>query len=250
MNITKTFSYDIPDEYLAQTAKLKKKATATYNGPDKMFVFVSKEDGLLHTSQSFVPTSGKPSEKESVDIRAGIDQVAVLLNPAENELDALIASFYIGIDTTPESGYPQKEYALEDGVVYYTRPDPTSPDHTYEVSQIKYDLENENWITPFPWKLPHINMEQHMSARDGILSATEFDLAENGNLYTEKMKDVLLQYIDELKNCYEKFKDIPAHMIPFPTDPKFGWTPDYDYNLDPDNLLDTKTKLPKLPTQE
>ena len=36
--ITKTFTYDIPDEYLAQTNSNGDTATATYTGPDKLYV--------------------------------------------------------------------------------------------------------------------------------------------------------------------------------------------------------------------
>jgi hypothetical protein len=244
MKITTSFTYDLPDEYLTQTSELNKTATGTYSGPHKMFVFVDRETGLLQISQSFIATSGKPEEVEIANIRAGVDKIAVLLNPLENNLDALIASFYINIDSSPESGYPQKSYALDDGTVYYTRPDPTTPDHTYEGSQIFYDVENGNWKTPLPWKLAHITMEEHVIARDSIVAGTQTDLDENGNLYTQEMKDKLQEFIDTLSSCYDMYENVPAHMIPFPADPKVNWISDYDYNLDPENLLGSDN-LPK-----
>jgi hypothetical protein len=244
MNITTSFTYNLPDEYLAQTSELNKTATLTYSGPHKLFVFVDRETGLLQIPQSFMPSSGKAEEIEIANIRAGLDKVAVLLSPLESNLDALIASFYIGVNTSPESGHPQKEYALDDGTVYYSRPDPTSPDHTYDTTQIYYDLENGNWKTPFPWKLPHITMEQHVIARDSIVAGTQNDLDENGHLYTQEMKDAVQEFIDGLMSCYDVYENAEAHMIPFPADIKVGWRQDYDYNLDPENLLGPD-KLPK-----
>jgi len=47
MNITTSFTYNLPDEYLAQTSELNKTATLTYSGPHKLFVFVDRETGLL-----------------------------------------------------------------------------------------------------------------------------------------------------------------------------------------------------------
>ena len=244
MNITTSYTYNLPDEYLDQTADLGKTATATYTGPHKLFVFVDKESGVLQASQSFMPSSGKESEVEVANIRAGLDQIAVLLSPLESELEALIASFYIILDTSSDSVYPQKEYKLPDGTVYYSRPEPTSPEHTYEVSQVRYDVVNKKWITPFPWKVPHITMEQHVAARDSIVAGFQNTLDENGLLYTQEMKDKLQEFIDELQSCYDVYENVPAHMIPFPIDPTVTWKENYDYNLDPENLLGSN----KLPT--
>ena len=41
--ISQTFTYDLPDDYLLTTNNLKKTGTWTYNGPDKIWVFVNKE---------------------------------------------------------------------------------------------------------------------------------------------------------------------------------------------------------------
>ena len=40
--ITKDFTYDIPDEYLAQTNADGDTATASYTGPEKLWVFVDE----------------------------------------------------------------------------------------------------------------------------------------------------------------------------------------------------------------
>ena len=45
--ISKTFSYPIPDDYLYQTSAQNKTGTFTYNGPDKVWVFVDNETGKL-----------------------------------------------------------------------------------------------------------------------------------------------------------------------------------------------------------
>ena len=43
--ITKDFTYDIPDEYLAQTKANGDTATASYTGPAKLWVFVQEQTG-------------------------------------------------------------------------------------------------------------------------------------------------------------------------------------------------------------
>ena len=41
--ISKIFSYNLADDYLAQTNDLQKTALWTYNGPDKVWVFIDNE---------------------------------------------------------------------------------------------------------------------------------------------------------------------------------------------------------------
>jgi hypothetical protein len=234
---TKTFTYALPDDYLAQTDELGKTGEWTYEGPAYMYVFVKNDTGLLSVSQSFVPAKDAESSVEEASIRAGLDQTAVLLDIANNDTDALIASFYLTKDTGASTGYPQKEYALEDGTVYYSRPEPTAPDHTYDVNNITYDFETGSWQKPFPWHKPWMTTEQHMQARDGAVTGCKERLAVLGDDLTPEQIVDAESFIAEMEDLYEKFAGVEPHMIPFPMDPTSGLIEGYDYNEDPDGLL-------------
>ena len=45
-HIRKTFQYDLPDEYLSNESTLGLKAEWTYEGPEKIWVFVDYNQGI------------------------------------------------------------------------------------------------------------------------------------------------------------------------------------------------------------
>lgn len=241
---TKTFSFSQPDEYLAQTNELGLTAEWTYEGPQYLWVFVS-EDGFLQVSQSFIAARSPEDRAEEARIRAGLDQRAVLLSPGTSDVDATIASLYLGKDTGEGAGYPQKEYAFpaghpNAGEVYYKRPDPQGPDHTYDATAIEYDFATDSWKQPFPWFKPWMTIEAHTEARDNALLGCKGRLEElRGNLVADQIA-AAEAFIAEMENLYTKFAGIEPHMIPFPTDPTFELVEDYDYNEDPDGLLNNE----------
>lgn len=219
-NVSKVINYDLPDEYLSSSRTLGLVANWQYNGPQKMYVFVSNETGELEFSKGFIAYDDRnPSDQLAiVNIRAGVPSRAVLVDV---DVEPIIAAIMIGPDITVHTGI--KEYKLDgDDTVYYSRPDPTYPDHTYEVSQIRYDLQNNAWIKPFAWKLPHITVEQHNQARAYIIAGIDRDLADPLNGYTPEMVTALENMKEELSEIPVKFAawaDKPW-MIPFPNDPR------------------------------
>lgn len=227
----------MPDEYLAQTNDLGLTGEYTYEGPAYMYVFVRKDTGLLQASQSFIPSKTADDRKEEATVRAGLDQEAVLLDIANNNVDAIIASFFVTKDTGEATGYPQKEYALEDGTVYYKRPDPQPPNHTYDQTEIYYDFETKSWVQPLPWFKPWMTMEQHQAARDGAVLGARARLEEAGDNFTAEQIAAIEGFIAEMEDVYEKFAGVEPHMIPFPIDPSVELDTDYDYNEDPENRL-------------
>ena len=50
--ITKNFTYDIPNEYLSQSNSDGDTATASYTGPDRLYVYVDADTGRNTLSQS------------------------------------------------------------------------------------------------------------------------------------------------------------------------------------------------------
>ena len=259
MAFTKTFTYKVPDDYLAQTDALGLTASWTYDGPRWLFVFVDKASGKLLPSQSCMAFNRQPNsgDIEHANTRAGVDEIAVLIDmnsPTDEE--AIIASIYFGKDTGKAAGYPQKEYKIAgDDTVHYERPDPISPDHAYAADEIEYDQAAGAWKSPLPWFKPWITMEQHKAARDGLVADAQANLdaeaTENGgqgNL-TDQQRAALQAFIAELNGLYTKFPAADGwgpHMIPFPDDPRTPWIDGYDYRVnDYDELIDAATGLTK-----
>lgn len=240
-NITKTFTYDLPDEYLAQTNADGNTASWTYEGPAYLYVFVRNSDGAFQCSQSYMPVNSATDQQDTAQIKAGLDQTAVLLDTANSDTDALIASLLITKDTGESTGYPQKEYALADGTVHYKRPNPQPPDHTYQVDEITYDLGNNSWKQPFPWHKPWTTIAIHTAARDAGLAGAQARLTEYDANLTDAQKTAAQAFITEMTDLYTTYATVVAadapHMIPFPSDPTLELIPNYDYNTDPDGRL-------------
>lgn len=240
-NISKTFTYDLPDEYLAQTNNDGNTASWTYEGPAYLYVFVRNSDGAFQCSQSFMPVANATDQQDLAQIRAGLDQTAVLLDCENNDTDALIASLLITKDTGKAGGYPQKEYALADGTVHYERPDPQPPDHTYQTDEITYNLGGSEWNKPFPWHKPWTTIDIHKEAHAASLKGAQARLSEFDANLTTAQKTAAQAFITEMEALYTKYASVVAadapHMIPFPVDPTLELIPNYDYNVDPDDRL-------------
>jgi len=147
--ITVPFTYDMPDDYLAQTNTLGKKGTYTYVGPDTLYIFVDKVTGKwdrrapLHDGHdgSEVPV---PLDQARVDIDCAKDPLlAVLVGgmPAEHHPDP--------------SAQPTIQETLPDGSIYERHAQP-DPHHTYEINDMVYDFNAQAFTTPYPWKQPHM----------------------------------------------------------------------------------------------
>ena len=236
--ISKEYTYNLPDEYTKQTSDLGLTATATYEGPEFLYVFVDAATGKLLPAQSCMPVRNETEDAENAQIRAGLDERAILLRPKTSNTDAIIASVFFHTDTGKDAGYPQKEYKLPgETEAYYERPDPQLPDHTYNVDEIEYDFSAGEWKEPFPFMEVWITMEQHKAARDGILKgAQDFLAGQRANLIASQVT-AIEAFITEMEGVYTKYDGIDAFMIPFPEDPTLGLLENYDYNVDEEGLL-------------
>ena len=94
-NISKPLTYNLPDEYTKQTSDLGLTASFTYNGPEFLWVFVNGTTGALQGTQSFMPTTNPTKDADTANVRAGLDQKAVLLRPNTDGTDLLVASIPI-----------------------------------------------------------------------------------------------------------------------------------------------------------
>lgn len=213
-DITINFEYDLPDEYLHQTATKGLKAQWTYTGPEKIWITVNRETGILEFSCGWHNDDGTPETEAFMHTLAGLGRKAILLDAKK---EPLIASIFV--DRRGQNEFPQKEYKLpNDDTVYYTRANPTLPDHTYEVSEIRYDLQANSWVKPFPWKKPHTDMARLEQARLAIIEGVSRDIADAATPADLKIK--LLAFKAEMEALPTKFAGWDAWQIPFPNDPR------------------------------
>ena len=202
--VEKTFSYDLPDDYLHQTNTAGLTGTFTYNGPDRVWVFVDNNtrklvSGLFYTEQDdgdLIPTDPNHTK---VCVTAEHDPIIISMIVNQGYLDL-----------------PTKEELLPDGS-YYRRPDPTPPDHTYELTECEYDLTNNSWIKPFPWKKPHMDWDTLKLARNMMLK--ESDGIIRNNILSDEELTKLEAYRQTLRDIPSVFAGIDPWKVPFPNMP-------------------------------
>ena len=229
------FRSDLPDEYISQEKTLGLQAEWTYEGPDKVWVFVDYKTNKILNRESYRFYDEEEPEKqyEELQVYTGLNSYPVLLTFEEDPL--LLAA--VAQLTPLASDLPNKEYKLPGSdEVFYSRPNPTTPDHTIEVAECEYDPDLKKWKKPYPWKLAHITKEQFLQGYSAVLEdckqvkKTEKNLGE----WTDEQYSKWDAYTEELKNSIVKYKDYldTPWMIPFPVDPRTD--PDWKGFVDDD----------------
>ena len=221
--VTKTFTYDLPDEYLSQTNNLGLTGEWTYEGPDKIYVMVDKKTNKINTLLGWLPYNDDSSREENdsfMDQFSGLDNDYGLIDVEE---DPLLLAAVVGGSIGPEADkLPQKTYTLEgETEPFYSRPNPTLPDHTIEVGDVELDPTTKTWKKPYPWKKPHITKDDLLNALDVIIKQ-EKKVDTEGFTSTQKTK--WAAYLDALENVPTRFAsylDSPW-MVPFPANPMWS----------------------------
>jgi len=227
-HITHEFEYDLPDKYLYQTNELGLKASWIYKGPARLWVQVNKETGLLVAANDCIPDDGTPETALQAKYQAGLDHVAVLVNAKEHPIIASI--MWMEID---QADFPQVEFTREDvdptdTTVYYSRAATPTLDHTYEINEVMYNEEANEWVYPLPWKKPHMNWDMLEAGRLNLIADGKqiIESLENDPDATEGQWTTL---IAEMKDFVTELEAIPTKfprdtwdpwMVPFPEDPR------------------------------
>jgi len=212
IKITKDFTYDIPDSYLAQTNTQGKTATWTYQGPSRMWIHADTATGKI------MPTPVYLDEHEGELIGDPGPHLKKILVDAN--VDTLLAALIHDETDIHHPDFPKTQETLPDGHVHIMH-DPQSPSHTYETSEITYDFTNNKWNTPFPWRKPHQTMADVMHARNSRLKHSDnimHQLIAQGKdtsewvEYRQKLRDypALMQGVDPWK---WKFPDAPDDHV-------------------------------------
>jgi len=219
-DISKAYSYKLPDSYYGSTSVDGNTATAVYNGPAKGFVFVGSEDGLLHADEGFHPWTGNQEEKEGMEVRAGISRKLVVLDCTTSDDDTVIASICLGQNYSTDD-WKTVSYTLDgESEPYHTDPDPLPFNDVFNIDKVTYNLETESWnIDAIPFASSPMTMEEHKQMRDDlILQAQDFIAAEE-NEVTEDQNTALNAYITELQNLYTRFSGVHQAKIGYPAWP-------------------------------
>lgn len=181
-----TFTYNVPDDYLAQTNIEGKTETWTYNGHDVIYAFFSKETGRY--MYRFLTDA-----ENGAEVPTPLDQYKVTINAAEEPLLATL----LGADEIRDyAELPQLEEELPDGSVY-KRPAIIPPDHAYEISEITYN--GSSFEKPFPWKKPHMTWDEIRANRNGILQATD----------SRVLPDMPASLVAQWEEYRQKLRDLP-----------------------------------------
>jgi len=159
--ISVTFTYPIPDEYLAQTGVLGKTATWTYNGPDFVWLRMKKATNTYHGDYMI-------AEWDPEDFPVHPDEYLVKLDCAAKPLVAQLLVDPIG--KVDYATLVQHTETLPDGTTY-TRPhdDNMPPDHAYNRMAVEYNPTTQTWVEPFPWQQPHSDWHDLRHWRNSVL---------------------------------------------------------------------------------
>ena len=202
--IEKTFTYDIADAYLYQTNDLKKTAEWTYQGPDKLYIFVDAETKKIVSRFHYTDRDNGAE----VPTPEGMIKVCVDAN-IEPALASCIHNEYVYGDL------PHTVENLPDGVTY-GHPDPIPPDHTYELTDIQYNVETQEWVKPFPWKKPHVDWEELTQARNDMLKASDTKLVM---ATSDEERAAWEVYRQKLRDLTTTFAGVDPWKVMFPQAP-------------------------------
>lgn len=160
--VSVTFTYPIPDDYLAQTGTLGKTATWTYNGPDFVWVRMWKDTNTY--VGDYLIAEWDPEHRPGHP-----DEYLVKIDCAANPLLSQLLVDPIG--KVDYATLDQHTETLPDGTTY-TRPhdDNMPPDHAYNRMAVEYNPTTQTWVQPFPWQQPHSDWHDVRHWRNNVLS--------------------------------------------------------------------------------
>jgi hypothetical protein len=205
-NITVEFTYPLPDAYLHTTTDLNKTGTWTYNGPDKLWVFVDSTTG--NPNPGLVYTE----KMDGMAIPTPPGQTKVFIDAAN---EPLIANMFY--DMTALSGLPKTEETLPDGSKFVMT-DPIPPGLTYDVEKMVYDVAQGAWQTPLPFLEPVIDWEFVRTTRNNMLERADTILMTK--LLTDDQRSAMADYKQALRDLTDTFAGVDPWKINFPDLPE------------------------------
>lgn len=189
-NITVEFTYDLPDDQYYQTNVESKVGAITYTGPAKKYIQIDSETNLM-TGQ----TIGYDEFQDYNNEDDGF--YAVEVDCSTNPLLCAI------VDTANHTtGYKDISEEIPGDSIDYVRSNPSPPDHTYEVKEIKYDPVAKKFLKPYAWKKPYVDWDLKIAIRNNALHRSDLRLSPDlpTSLYNE-----IAQYRQYLRDLPTEF---------------------------------------------
>jgi hypothetical protein len=205
--IRRVFTYTLADDYLAQTADLNKSAQWTYVGPDELWIYVLKETGKPRCYNFFT------KEMDGDIIPTPEDCIKYYIDA---NVEPLLATLIGASEYVDGNTLPQHSEILPNGETY-SRPLNPMPDHTYEISEMYYDFDKEEWV--FPWKKTWVEWPDLIKRRDESLRHVELMLRKVDD-YPPSIVTKLQTFKTELENLETTWAGYPAYKVWLPVPPQ------------------------------
>jgi hypothetical protein len=186
---TFTFTYPIADELYSTSNSLNRTATASYTGPDRVWVFVDAETGDYDPVDRILTTR---DEGGSVPVPVGKRRV---------EINAIDDPMILGIF------HPHHCTVQDQTVVSEDLPDGTTltyngtatVDETYHVTDFAHD--GTKWVMP-AFRAPDQTWDDIISVRNGLLLASDGKISPD---QPESIKAPWVAYRQALRNIPDTF---------------------------------------------
>lgn len=190
-NTTVNFTYKVADELFSTSDAAGKTATATYTGPDRIWVFVDADTGEFNRT---FPDLTTKEDGADVPTPVGMHKVEIVA-----EDDPLIISI-IKADCVTTENQTQEAELLPDGNTLKIN-NPADVDQTYDIESLVYDIESGSWNTP-AYRQSTVTWDDIINARNTMLGATD------GKIAPDMPAELKQKWID----FRQKLRDLPATL--------------------------------------
>jgi len=207
----KDFTFNIADQLYAKTNDLKRTASATYEGPDKVWIFVDKDTGKISrmspplTSQEDGDSVPVPQGTVRVEVSAEHDIVVLAMLKEDS---VVYANTDAQTDSLPNGGFFTYNVCATLG-------------QTYDLDSLYYDTENKTW-NGFDFIDSNITWEDVINHRNSALTSSDGKISPD---MPEEIKQPWIEFRQALRDLPATFgygtdNEIEAWKVEFPQSPE------------------------------
>lgn len=208
---TTSFTYDIADTLYASTSTLNRTATGSYVGPDRVWVFIHTDTGLLN--QSHAPLT---SLEDGADVPVPEGSTKVEVTATDNPV--IIAMLkedmvtYADVSTTDQT--------MPDGFVF-TYNSVATLSQTYDLENLLYDTDANTW-SKGDFIPSYMTWDMVLATRNSMLTASDSKIAPD---MPDSIKQPWIAYRTALRDLPATFgygtdSEIEAWKVNYPSEPE------------------------------
>lgn len=208
--VTKSFTYNIADSLYETTNSLNKTASATYEGPDRVWVFVKNDSGEISIDS---PPLTSQEDGGSVPVPLGTTRVEVT---AENDI-VVLAMLKENHVTYADTSMITENLPDGNTIEYNNSP---ALSQTYDISNLRYNLDSNTW-TGFDFITSGVTWEYVIARRNTALLGSDGKISPD---MPDSVKQPWIEYRQALRDLpvtYGKGTDseVEAWKVEFPNPP-------------------------------